>query len=314
MKTSIYEDCERKVHFTMKKKLFIFICLMLALTLTACGRRQNAPEKVPVDPKETVTPAPTATPTPTPSPSPTVQPTPMPTPTPISTPKPVPYSLPRITKDPTAETVTVNGNCMFSAQCENANLAEWHFLSPDGSLDVDYQAVQSQFPALTVIGGSTNELTLNGIPEMFNGCKVYCKFSNSAGSVNSAPALITVTSVQEYTAPPVQHQGFIGSWVDEATGSCRINISYCTEGSVNVDVSWANSAWSRSRWQMMAYVYKDGIMVYDSSHFWIETCMDGSNFSVSSETNDGTGSLYLQDGKLHWYNDLTGQLTVLVPA
>lgn len=302
----------------MKKKLFIFICLILALTLTACGRRQKAPEEVPVEPAETVTPAPTATPTPipastpTPSPSPTVQPTP--TPAPISTPKPVPYSLPRITKDPTTETVTVNGSCLFIAQCENASCAEWHFLSPDGSLDVGYQAVQSQFPDLTVIGGSTNELTLNGVPEIFNGCKVYCKFSNSAGSVSSAPALLTVTSAQAYTAPTAQHQGFIGSWVDEATGSCRINISHCTEGSVNVDVSWANSAWSRSRWQMMAYVYKDGIMVYDSSHFWIETCMDGSNYSVSSESFDGTGSLYLQDGKLHWYNDLTGQLSVLVPT
>ena len=64
----------------------------------------------------------------------------------------------------------------------------------------------------------------------------------------------------------------------------------------------------------MAYVYKDGIMVYDSSHFWVETCMDGSNFSVPSEYFDGTGSLYLRDGKLRWYNDLTGRLTVLVRA
>ena len=28
----------------------------------------------------------------------------------------------------------------------------------------------------------------------------------------------------------------------------------------------------------------------------------------------GTGSLCMQDGKLHWYNDVTGQLTVLVPV
>ncbi len=65
---------------------------------------------------------------------------------------------------------------------------------------------------------------------------------------------------------------------------------------------------------MMAYVYQDGIMVYDSCHFWIETGVDGSEYMVSSESYDGTGSLYVKGGKLHWYNDLTGQLAVFTPA
>jgi hypothetical protein len=55
-------------------------------------------------------------------------------------------------------------------------------------------------------------------------------------------------------------------------------------------------------------------MLYDSSHFWVETCIDGVRYTTSAESFDGTGSLYLQDGKLHWYNDQTGQLTVLIPA
>ena len=83
---------------------------------------------------------------------------------------------------------------------------------------------------------------------------------------------------------------------------------------MNVNVCWSNSTWQRSRWQMMAYVYRDGIMVYDSCHFWIETSIEGAENLVSSESYDGTGSLYVKDGKLHWYNDLTGQLTVFAPA
>lgn len=86
----------------------------------------------------------------------------------------------------------VNASVMDVAQCSNADLAEWHFMSPDGSLDVSYQTVQTQIPALKIKGGNTNELTLEGIPEMFNGVKVYCKFSNSAGSVNTASTSLSV--------------------------------------------------------------------------------------------------------------------------
>ena len=206
--------------------------------------------------------------------------------------------------------MTANGSCTFIAQCDNAALAEWHFISPDGSLDVGYSVVQSQFPALKITGGNTKELKLEGVPELFNGVKVYCKFSNEAGSVNTSSAQITVKSA----APTALHHGFVGNWVDELSGLCQINISYQTEGSVNVNVFWANSEFVRSRWQMSAYVYKDGVMLYDSSHFWIETCTDGVSYTTSAESFDGSGSLYLQDGKLHWYNDHTGQLTVLIPA
>ena len=289
----------------MKKKLFLILCIALSLSmLTACGRKQKTPEKIPV---ETSTPVPTSIPTPIPTATPS--PTPEPTKTPVSTPTPVQIPLPKISKEPADETVTANGSCAFTAQCDNATLAEWHFISPDGSLDVGYSVVQNQFPALKITGGNTKELKLEGVPELFNGVKVYCKFSNEAGSVNTSSAKITV----KFAAPTALHHGFVGSWADEATGMW-IDISYKTEGSVNVNVCWSNSTWQRSRWQMMAYVYQNGIMVYDSCHSWIETGIDGSDYTVLSESYDGTGSFYVKDGKLHWYNDLTGQLTVLVPA
>ena len=289
----------------MKKKLFLILCIALSLLmLTACGRKQKTPEKIPV---ETSTPVPTAIPTPVPTATPT--PTPEPTKAPVSTPASVQIPLPKISKEPADETVTANGSCTFVTQCDNATLAEWHFISPDGSLDVGYSVVQSQFPALKITGGNTKELKLEGVPELFDGVKVYCKFSNEAGSVNTTSAQITVKSA----APTVLHHGFVGSWVDKATG-IWIDISYKTEGSVDVNVCRSNSAWQRSRWQMTAYVYQDGVMVYDSCHAWIETGIDGSEYTILSESYDGTGSFYVKEGKLHWYNDLTGLLTVLVPA
>lgn len=289
----------------MNKKLFLILCIALSLLmLTACGRKQKTPEKIPVD---TSTPMPTATPSPVPTATPT--PTPEPTKAPVSTPAPVQIPLPKISKEPADETVTANGSCTFVAQCDNAMLAEWHFISPDGSLDVGCSIVQSQFPALKITGGNTKELKMEGVPELFNGVKVYCKFSNEAGSVNTSFAQIKVKSA----APTVLYHGFVGSWVDEAAG-LWMDISYKTEGSVDVNVCWSNSAWQRSRWQMMAYVYQDGVMVYDSCHFWIETGIDGADYAISAESYDGTGSLYIGDGKLHWYNDITGQITVLVPT
>ena len=296
----------------MKKRLSFLLCMVLAMMmLTACGRKKAA-EKVEVVPTETPAPTATVTPTPVPTEAPTPAPTPTAAPvsTPIPTQRPSQSSLPKVTKDPASVTVQANGSCTFITQCEDATLTEWHFLSPDGSLDVGYQAVQTQFPALKITGGNTKELALDGIPEMFNGVKVYCKCGNSVGSVNTALALITVKPNE----PTVLHHGFVGNWVDEATGLCQVNISYKTEGSVNVNVCWSNSAWQRSHWQMMAYVYQDGIMVYDSCHFWIETGVYGPDYTITSESYDGTGSFYVKDGKLHWYNDVTGQLTVLIPA
>ena len=55
-------------------------------------------------------------------------------------------------------------------------------------------------------------------------------------------------------------------------------------------------------------------MAYNDAHTWVESYVDGYNPVVRDEAHGETGSLYIQDGKLHWYNDVTGQLTGLVPA
>ena len=309
----------------MKKKLLLLTCLLLAVTmLSACGSRTRKTTVVATPaPAATasVTPTPAPTPIPTPEPTPIVVPisTPVPTPTLVSVVTPTPVStftpiitqasLPRVTKDPTDETVYVNGECQFIARYENADLAEWHFVSPDGSLDVSYAVVQSYLPELRIIGGSSKALTLQNIPEALNGCRVYCCFTNSAGSVNTKPALITVISGQGYTYPAAQRTGFEGRWTDEISGRCQIIFTYRSEGSMNVDINWSGSAWV-----MTANAYNGNIMGYADGHSWIETYYSESTYSVSDEQYGGTGSFYLMDGKLHWVNNQTGDDTVFVPA
>lgn len=55
-------------------------------------------------------------------------------------------------------------------------------------------------------------------------------------------------------------------------------------------------------------------MDYDDTHAWVESYADGCNPIMSDEAYGGTGSLYMRGSKLHWYDDVTGQLAVLVPA
>ena len=197
----------------MKKKLFLIACLILSiLVLSACGfgRKKNKQEAAPTPsavvtlvtpvptaavvttPAPTVTPTPTPAATPTPSPTPTPAPTPAPVATPAATPAQTDPKLPRVTKSPTDEKVSVNGECWFIAHYENAKWAEWHFVSPDGAQDINYADAAKKFPTLNIIDGYTNNLRLKNIPEALNGWKVYCRLSNDSGAVKTEQATITV--------------------------------------------------------------------------------------------------------------------------
>ena len=327
----------------MKKKKLVTVFLLAAvLLLTACSARGKdvpaevlpapdatadaflsptaAPAAVPTPvpmavPMPVPTPVPTFAPTPAPTPFPTPVPTPIPTPAP--TPVPVQNNLPRITKNPTDETVSANGWCQFVTRYENADIAEWHFVSPDGSLDVTYKVVQNQFPDMKIIGGNTKDMTLEGIPEALNGCRVYCRFSNRWGSVDTGSARITVTPALRPAvtqAPAQQRFGFDGRWAEEIAGRCMITFTYRAEGSWNVDIQWSGSAWEMARWQMTANVYRNDIIVYDDAHYWVETYSDNGTFTVTEETFGGSGSFYLSGGKLYWHDDRTGQDATLIPA
>ena len=211
----------------MKKKLLLLTVLTLALLLlSACSLRPSSnvtyeptpaptveptPTPTPAPPMELnivtptpeATPAPTPTPEATPEPTPTPAPTPTPTPTPTPAPTPVQSNLPRVTKSPTGETVAVNGSAQFIAKYENADLAEWHFVSPDGSRDLDYKQAATEFPTMKIVNGYTKDLTLQNMPEALNGWKVYCRFSNKNGSANTERAAITVTANVADAAPKV---------------------------------------------------------------------------------------------------------------
>ena len=310
----------------MKKKLVFVIVLVLAvMMLAACGSgKENAAETIVVPPAATdpvgnvpppiviyePTPEPTPMPTPEPTPMPTPEPTPVPTPAPTPEPAPVVSNLPRITKDPASETVAVNGKCQFVTRYENAELAEWHFVSPDGSRDLDYVQAGREFPTMKIINGFTKDLTLDLIPAELNGWKVYCRFSNSSGAVNTKPALITVNRSQVIPVPTAQLARFEGRWAEEISGRCVLYFSYRTQDSVSVNIEWPNSAFERYCWTMTAFANGYGDMVYTDGYSWVETYINDTDYVVSGQTYNGRGYFYMNGNKLHWVDADTGRETV----
>ncbi len=83
---------------------------------------------------------------------------------------------------------------------------------------------------------------------------------------------------------------------------------------MNVSITWSGSAWERACWSMTANIYKNDIMTYSDGHSWVETYTDDTHYTTSEEHFGETGSFSLQDGKLHWTNDQTGEDTVFVRA
>ncbi|MCR5088052.1 MAG: hypothetical protein K6C08_00895 [Oscillospiraceae bacterium] len=214
--------------------VFTAVLLLSVLLLTACGIKTGsavvqpetaaAPTPVPVyTPSAAPTPAPTGSSVQMPSPSqnpaagtgnqavistpaPVTTSGPIQTAVPTAAATPVPAATPAVsaqttagypvvTKHPTGETVKAGGSCQFIARYKDAKWAVWHFTSPDGSRDLDYNAAASEFPKLVIKGGYTNVLDLLNVPDTLNGWSVYCDFSNDVGHSKTTSAKITVTSV-----------------------------------------------------------------------------------------------------------------------
>ena len=102
---------------------------------------------------------------------------------------------PKVTKDPTDETVKAGGSAWFVAKHTGAVLARWHFVSPDGT-DYVYTDVANQFPQMKIVNGDQGTMQLQNIPLNANGWKVYCRYSNNNGTADTKSATITVEGAQ----------------------------------------------------------------------------------------------------------------------
>ena len=189
----------------MKKILCLFICLVLCVSILGVFGSATADAAVTVIPSQ--------------------------------------YNVPRITKNPTDEWVYEFGRCQFVSRYENAILAEWHFVSPDGR-DISYLQAQQEFPSLRIIMGNTKDMTLDNIPYALNGWRVYCRFSNSYGSADTGMARITVTPTGGGSYP-------------RPTGNAMI--VYYINGVTERVSSYSDGSW-RTSGGIVYYMGTDGVL------------------------------------------------------
>ena len=176
-------------------------------------------------PSETPTPTPSPTETPTPSPSPTETPTPSPTetptPTPTSTPTPTPTLLsPAIATQPASKSVTVGQTAKFSVVAT-------------GTAPLSYQWRKN---TVSIAGATRSSYITPPITAGDNGTLFSVVVTNSAGSVTSNNATLTVKTPPSITTQPANKTVAVGQtakFTVAATGSTPFKYQWKKNG-VNI--------------------------------------------------------------------------------
>lgn len=318
----------------MKNIKTVLLLLLAALLLAGCGKKTDPGEKPDPTPTPVVVEPPEATPTPTPTPTPEATPapsaTPMPAvtttptsapasaPTPAASPSPLPApsptptpppGSPTVTKNPTDVTVGIGGSCSFLADYENAVYATWHFVSPDGQKDFDYGQINVEFPNLTVLNGMYSNLELQNVPENMNGWRVYCRYSNDNGAVNTAMATITVSATGPSTAGTgasasgtTAYGGFTGLFVND-----DFDMTMEISGDSNwyeVKVTWPDDSYSIYTWEFSGKFNGNGVLNYDNCVSILYSYVDDVE-KPETQYEYGTGSLKFSTSRdgMYWTTD-----------
>ena len=208
--------------------------------------------------------------------------------------------LPVVTKNPTDESVAKGGTCFFVARYKNATWAVWHFVSPDGKTDLPYQDASKKFPSLKIINGMYSTMKLENVPEELNGWKVYCRYTNKAGSTDTASALITVKGVKA-PAAELSADKLVGKWAEKIAGRGMITITKNNDGTYTAEVQWSGSAFEKAFWTMTGKEDGKGSILYTNALHYKRTFTSDTAYTDEILYKDGTGSFSLgAQGNLVW--------------
>ncbi len=122
-----------------------------------------------------------------------------------------------------------NNSCYFVAKCGDVLFAVWHFVSPDGSEDLEYLEAGQRFPTMDIMGGMYATMQLGHIPADVSGWRVYCRFSNDVGYVDTESATITVIGAD--TPAPTPTPSAVPAPADTSSETVVPAVSPATDGS-----------------------------------------------------------------------------------
>lgn len=101
-------------------------------------------------------------------------------------------AAPRITKQPTGETIVEGGHDSFIARADNANKITWRFVSSDTKTTIKASDGPSYFPGLQVSGTDKEQLSISNVPLSLDGWSAEAMFEGPGGTVYSNGAVIRV--------------------------------------------------------------------------------------------------------------------------
>lgn len=208
---------------------------------------------------------------------------------PIVTPTTPPTTgFPKITKNPTSESVREGGFAEFVARADNCTSIIWHLQSPGGGTDVLAQNAPIRFPGLIVTGLESERLGLDRIPKELNEWRVRAEFVGPSGNVWSEAAVISVMS-QELEAPTIQSQPKSASLNSGESTVLRVDALTSEQGTTLTYQWYKNTVNSnvggRAILGATSDTYTPDFVQGTTYYYCAVRCTDGSEISVATKTS-----------------------------
>ena len=112
--------------------------------------------------------------------------------------------VPKITKNPTDETVVEGESATFIARADNARQYCWQFALADACLDAS-ELAEYIGRGVKVSGWNSEKLVIENIPKELDGLSVWCQFMGAETSVDSTAAVLSVIPLEDVSPVVTKH-------------------------------------------------------------------------------------------------------------
>ena len=101
---------------------------------------------------------------------------------------------------------------------------------------------------------------------------------------------------------------YIGTWDDQYSQRCNMEITSLSESEVSVLIRWSSSATEESQWTMTGVYQPDsGTLEYTDGVLTNNVYQDNGDIFSEEAYSGGTGRFYIEDGYLYWVDDVENQ-------
>ena len=126
---------------------------------------------------------------------------------------------------------------------------------------------------------------------------------NPAGAENSTDA-VQADDKAEAAGETADAPDYEGTYYESIAGRGNITFTKSDAGSYTVEIRWSSSYAEMAAWDLTATAVQDGSLVYADCVRSTITFDEAGNDSSVIEYENGTGKFYLEDGALHWIDDV----------